>query len=93
MAHPMMHGPPERRVGQRVRPMVDDVLRYKRLDGVQEALTTVAAAMYPSGNQTAVLTRQLDRLTVPALVVWGEQDRVLPPPTPRPWPATPGSSG
>jgi hypothetical protein len=23
--------------------MVDDVLRYKRLDGVQEALTTVAA--------------------------------------------------
>jgi pyruvate dehydrogenase E2 component (dihydrolipoamide acetyltransferase) len=54
--------------------MVDDVLRYKRLDGVQEALTTVAAAMYPSGNQTAVLTGQLDRLTVPVLVVWGEQD-------------------
>jgi pyruvate dehydrogenase E2 component (dihydrolipoamide acetyltransferase) len=61
------------------RTMVDDVLRYKRLDGVQEALTTVAAAMYPSGRQTAVLTGQLDRLTVPVLVVWGEQDRVLPP--------------
>jgi pyruvate dehydrogenase E2 component (dihydrolipoamide acetyltransferase) len=61
------------------RTMVDDVLRYKRLDGVQEALTTVAAAMYPSGRQTAVLTGQLDRLAVPVLVVWGEQDRVLPP--------------
>ena len=61
------------------RTMVDDVLRYKRLDGVQEALTTVAAAMYPSGRQTAVLTGQLDRLTVPVLVVWGEQDRVLAP--------------
>jgi pyruvate dehydrogenase E2 component (dihydrolipoamide acetyltransferase) len=61
------------------RTLVDDVLRYKRLDGVQEALTTVAAAMYPSGRQTAVLTGQLDRLTVPVLVVWGEQDRVLPP--------------
>ena len=41
----MMHGPPERRVGQRVRAMVDDGLRYKRVDGVQEALPTVAAAM------------------------------------------------
>jgi pyruvate dehydrogenase E2 component (dihydrolipoamide acetyltransferase) len=61
------------------RTMVDDVLRYKRLDGVQEALATVAAAMYPAGRQTAVLTGQLDRLTVPVLVVWGEQDRVLPP--------------
>jgi pyruvate dehydrogenase E2 component (dihydrolipoamide acetyltransferase) len=61
------------------RTMVDDVLRYKRLDGVQEALTTVAAAMYPSGRQTTVLTGRLDRLTVPVLVVWGGQDRVLPP--------------
>jgi pimeloyl-ACP methyl ester carboxylesterase len=46
--------------------------------GVQEALSTVAAAMYPSGRQTAVLTGELDRLSVPVLVVWGEQDRVLP---------------
>jgi pyruvate dehydrogenase E2 component (dihydrolipoamide acetyltransferase) len=60
------------------RTMVDDVLRYKRLDGVQEALARVAGAMYPSGRQTTVLTSELDRLGVPVLVVWGEQDRVLP---------------
>jgi pyruvate dehydrogenase E2 component (dihydrolipoamide acetyltransferase) len=60
------------------RKLVDEVLRYKRLDGVQDALETMAAAMYPSGRQTTVLTGELDRLAVPTLVVWGEQDRVLP---------------
>ena len=61
------------------RKLVDDVLRYKRLDGVQEALGTVAGAMYPSGRQTTVLAGDLDRLSTPVLVVWGEQDRILPP--------------
>jgi pyruvate dehydrogenase E2 component (dihydrolipoamide acetyltransferase) len=60
------------------RQLVDDVLRYKRLDGVDAALRTVAAAMYPSGRQATVLAGELDRLSVPLLVVWGEQDRVLP---------------
>jgi pyruvate dehydrogenase E2 component (dihydrolipoyllysine-residue acetyltransferase) len=60
------------------RQLVDDVLRYKRLDGVDQALRTVAGAMFPSGRQAAVLTDRLDRLAVPLLVVWGEQDRVLP---------------
>lgn len=60
------------------RKLVDDVLRYKRLDGVEEALRQVAGVMYPSGRQTVVLTGELDRLQAPALVVWGGQDRILP---------------
>ena len=60
------------------RKLVDDVLRYKRLDGVEAALRQVAGAMYPSGRQTVVLTGELDRLQAPALVVWGGQDRILP---------------
>ena len=60
------------------RKLVDDVLRYKRLDGVEAALRQVAGAMYPSGRQAVVLTGELDRLQAPALVVWGGQDRILP---------------
>jgi pyruvate dehydrogenase E2 component (dihydrolipoamide acetyltransferase) len=60
------------------RQLLDDVLRYKRLDGVDAALRTVAAAMYPSGRQTRVLAGELERLPVPLLVIWGQQDRVLP---------------
>jgi hypothetical protein len=52
------------------RKLVDDVLRYRRLDGVEEALRRVAGVMYPSGRQTVVLTGELDRLQAPALVVW-----------------------
>ena len=60
------------------RQMVDDVLRYKRLDGVDEALRAISGAMFPSGRQVSVLTGELDRLSVPLLAVWGAEDRVLP---------------
>src|SRR4030095_9713203 len=60
------------------RKLVDEVLRYQRLEGVEGALRQVAGVMYPSGRQTVVLTGELDRLQAPALVVWGGQDRILP---------------
>jgi pyruvate dehydrogenase E2 component (dihydrolipoamide acetyltransferase) len=57
------------------RQLVDDVLRYKRLDGVTEALRKVADAAFPGGRQ-AVRVRVPD--SVPTLVVWGENDRIVP---------------
>jgi pyruvate dehydrogenase E2 component (dihydrolipoamide acetyltransferase) len=61
------------------RQMVDDVLKYKRLDGVQDALGTLADSLFPDGRQTRVLASDLDGASVPVLVIWGEDDATIPP--------------
>ena len=60
------------------RRLVDDVLGYKRRDGVQDALRTLADGLFPDGRQTTQLRSALAELDVPVLVVWGQEDRVLP---------------
>ena len=61
------------------RQMVDDVLKYKRLDGVQEALEALAGRLFPDGRQARVLAGELEeRWSGPLLVIWGERDAVIP---------------
>lgn len=60
------------------RQMVEDVLKYKRTDGVELALRTLAAQFFPGGRQAVVLRERLGQLSVPTLVVWGAEDRILP---------------
>jgi pyruvate dehydrogenase E2 component (dihydrolipoamide acetyltransferase) len=60
------------------RAMVEDVLRYKRLDGVSQALSAIAAAWFASGRQQLDLTKQLLQLSVPVQVIWGRDDQILP---------------
>jgi pyruvate dehydrogenase E2 component (dihydrolipoamide acetyltransferase) len=61
------------------RQMVDDVLRYKRLDGVQEALRTLAERLFPEGRQARVIAGRLEGgFPGPVLVVWGERDAIIP---------------
>ena len=60
------------------RDMINDVLKYKRLDGVSAALRAIADAVFPGGRQAGALAPRLAELAVPAQVVWGEADRVVP---------------
>jgi pyruvate dehydrogenase E2 component (dihydrolipoamide acetyltransferase) len=60
------------------RAMVDDLLKYKRLDGVHEALAALAAKLFVDGKQTAILRQDLDDRVGKTLVVWGAEDRVIP---------------
>jgi pyruvate dehydrogenase E2 component (dihydrolipoamide acetyltransferase) len=62
------------------RQMVDDVLKYKRLDGVQGSLETLSGSLFPDGGQTRVLAAELeDGYPGPVLVIWGERDAIIPP--------------
>jgi pyruvate dehydrogenase E2 component (dihydrolipoamide acetyltransferase) len=58
------------------RQMVEDVLRYKRLDGVAAALSTIAAAWFAGGQQRE--TFDLATLAMPVQLVWGREDRIIP---------------
>jgi pyruvate dehydrogenase E2 component (dihydrolipoamide acetyltransferase) len=61
------------------RDMVEEVLRYKRLDGVEAALRGIAEAVFPGGRQGTVLAGRLAELTQPVQVIQGREDRILPP--------------
>ena len=58
--------------------MIEDVLKYKRLDGVDAALRTLRDALFPGGKQGLVLKDRLAEAQVPIQVLWGRQDRVVP---------------
>ena len=60
------------------RDMVNEVLKYKRLDGVDAALRRLADGLFPGGRQTPIPAEDLARLDVPAQVVWGREDQILP---------------
>lgn len=66
------------------RQLVEDLLRYKRLDGVQAALTRLLDTLVdPRTGEQAIDTAALlaavpDQQELPVLVVWGTDDRILP---------------
>ena len=51
------------------RSLVDDVLKYKRIDGVTEALTTLRATAFVDAPD----------VDVPVLAIWGAEDRIISP--------------
>ena len=64
------------------REMVEQLLKYKRLDGVTAALNRIAAGVFKDGRQALVLAGRLSELeqrTVPVQIIWGRQDQVLTP--------------
>ncbi len=60
------------------RAMIEEVLRYKRLDGVGAALRTISAAWFAEGSQKLDLTGELAALKTPVQIIWGREDRIIP---------------
>ena len=60
------------------RHFVEEVLKVKRLDGVDEALRAIAGAVFPDGRQAIAIAPWLAETDVPILAIWGESDRIVP---------------
>jgi pyruvate dehydrogenase E2 component (dihydrolipoamide acetyltransferase) len=60
------------------RQLVNDLLAFKRIDGVQAALETIRAAFAPDGGQALVLRDRIGDIAVPVLAIWGSGDRIVP---------------
>lgn len=60
------------------RAMVEDLLKYKRLDGVQDFLAELAGTLFAEGRQAQQVAEALAAGGVPAQVIWGEADAIIP---------------
>jgi pyruvate dehydrogenase E2 component (dihydrolipoamide acetyltransferase) len=60
------------------RTMIEDVLRYKRLDGVTAALQTIARVWFPNGHQDVNIVASVAALDSPVHLIWGRDDRIIP---------------
>jgi len=60
------------------RQLVDDVLKYKRLDGVDGFLKSLADAIFGGQKQKDLPGTKLGAKHAPALIVWGAEDQVIP---------------
>ena len=58
------------------RQLINDLLAFKRIDGVTEALSTVRGAFAPDGSQAEDLRDVAG--SVPTLVIWGAGDQIIP---------------
>ena len=60
------------------RELVEEVLMFKRVDGVPEALQKIAESFFPAGKQAENMRDQIASLDIPAQVIWGENDQIIP---------------
>ena len=63
------------------RDMAEAVAKYKRLDGVEDALRKIEQSCFSDGFQRIALHDRLAALSCPVLAVWGAQDAILSPAT------------
>ena len=58
--------------------MVEGTLRFKRLEGVPEALTDIAGAIANDNGQVQAISETLATLACPVILIWGEDDQIVP---------------
>ena len=60
------------------RSMVEDVLKYKRLDGVGSFLEALRGTLFPGDSQVTRIADDLAEIGCPCHVIWGAEDAIIP---------------
>ena len=60
------------------RQMIDDILKYKRLDNANQALQVIADANFVEGKQQSLPLYQLMEAGFPLQIIWGREDKIIP---------------
>jgi len=60
------------------RDMIEDVLKFKRIDGVDAALKKLRDGLFPGGRQAVSFRDGLAKLKQPIQVIVGAKDRIIP---------------
>jgi len=61
------------------RSLVNDMLQFKRTDGVNAALKTISIGFIgDDGNQSDIMKEELHQLAMPIRVIWGTKDEIIP---------------
>jgi pyruvate dehydrogenase E2 component (dihydrolipoamide acetyltransferase) len=59
------------------RSMIEDLMKYKRLDGVQDFIKSLSNSMFPNGKQSLKIADELSKFGKPILVIWGKSDAII----------------
>ena len=60
------------------RQLIDDLLKYKRLDGVDQALRSLVQTLVEGDKSAVDVTAELASFGGPAVAVWGREDKIVP---------------
>jgi pyruvate dehydrogenase E2 component (dihydrolipoamide acetyltransferase) len=60
------------------RQMLEDMLKYKRLEGVDAALRLLVAGLFKEGRQQLDLRGVVQENRQPVLLIWGSDDAIIP---------------
>lgn len=60
------------------RQLLEDLLKFKRLDGVDQALRSLADGLFDGDRQRSLPGEGFDPAGKPLLVIWGKEDKIIP---------------
>ncbi|RFU49461.1 acetoin dehydrogenase dihydrolipoyllysine-residue acetyltransferase subunit [Paraburkholderia sp. DHOC27] len=60
------------------RQLIEDIVKYKRLEGVDETLQKVATSAFDGSTQRKLYRDRVASLAPRTLVIWGAQDQIIP---------------